>query len=151
MAFDRFNQDHLNQLKTEIVNDPITMGYGDIGNTSQNRRLLNDPASNVGGESVQIALTTETLHQAIEIADYTSTQVGDAGRSYLENFLVMPFETVIEQFRSKIESVFQPADQTRTNLDNQNRPLSRAEVRWGEGTDISKDDYIAARDNGVVI
>lgn len=151
MAFDRFNQDHLNQLKTEVVNDPITMGYGDIGNTSQNRRLINNPASNVGGESVQTMLTVENLHKALEIADYTSTQVGDAGRSYLENFLAMPFETEIEQFRAKIESIFQANDPTRTNLDNQNRTLSRAEVLWGEGTDISKDDYITARDSGVVL
>lgn len=147
MAFDRNNPTHLTQLKDEVTNDPLGMGYNPDGNTNQLLRLLNDPDNNVGTETIGKLLTVELLHDALVPQDIDSAQVTDGERRYLESFLCREFEINIERFRTKIRALFQSNSATVTNLDAQTRKKSRAEVLFGVDTIIEPGDWYIARDS----
>lgn len=149
MTFDRFNQAHLSALKTEILTDPIAMGYTSvIDNTTQLLKLLNDKVNNVGGETVANILTVELLHEALNQGDLDDPQVTTGKLEYIKSFLARDFNEDIERFRVKITASFKAGSLTVTNLNNQLRALSRAEVLFGEGTYIERQDWFDARDLG---
>lgn len=148
MAFDRSNQADLTALKTEVETDPIAMGYDPAGSTALILKLLNDPANNVGGETIAPKLSTRLLLEAIDPADLISAQVDAGELAFLESFMNRDLEMEFDEFRTKITGVFQANQTSRQNLEAQTRPLSRAEVLFGEFTNISREDWFAARDNG---
>lgn len=148
MAFDRTNQADLTALKTEVDTDPIAMGYDPTGATPVLLKLLNDAANNVGGETVAPKLTTKLLLQAVEPTDLISAQVDQGELAFLESFMNRDLEMEFDEFRAKITNIFQTNQASRQNLEAQTRPLSRAEVLFGEFTTISREDWFAARDNG---
>lgn len=150
MSFDINNAADLLTLKNEVNNDPIGMGYDPSGNTPSILSLLNDPSKNVGGETTGKTLTVKLLLDAIEPGDLTIG--GQFSQGKLE-WLKMVVESstdinsVIESQRVKITNLFQAQDVTRTMLEAQSRTLSRAEVIFSENTNISRTDWIAARDS----
>ena len=149
MAFDRNDSANLAALKSEVLTDPIGMGYAPVvENTSQLLKLLNDPANNVGGETVDEELTAEILLDVIDTSELGSNQV-DAGE--LE-WLKMVFHYAlqgydIEKYRAKITGIFQQNSATNQAIDALQRSLSRAEVLFGPGTVLGREDWFAARDS----
>lgn len=149
MAFDRTDSADLLALKNEVNNDPISMGYAAvIGSTTQLLKLLNDPVNNVGNETTNQTLTPRILLKEMVVADFDSNSVTDGERRYLEAFFNRPdLDESIEEFRAKIRDAFKTNSTTVANIDALIRTLSRAEVLFGEGTVISRDDWLAARNS----
>ena len=149
MAFDQTNQTDLNALKSEVINDPLGMGYNP-DDTNGLLRLLNDPDNNVGGETTGADLTVALLLEAIDPSDFVGNQVTDGERVYLQAFMIRDLSDNIEAYRAKIVSALPAQSGTVAALNAQSRPLSRGEVLFGEETSISRQDWIAARDGGVI-
>lgn len=147
MAFDRTNPADLAALHAEVNNDPILMGYAAvIDNTTQLLKLINDPGNNAGGETAGVQLTVGLLLEHMLPSDFDAVQVSDGERRYIESFLGRDFSLNIERYRPQIVAAFRANSTTVSNLNALSRPLSRAEVLFGEGTVIVRDDWIAARD-----
>ena len=150
MSFDRSDPADLLALKTEVNSDPIGMGYDATGPTKAILDLLNEPASNVGGETTGEDLTVNLLLAAIDPNELTvGGQFTEGELAWLKLVVesTQSPEENIEQHRAKITALFQPSDQTRVDLEAQSRAMSRAEVRFGIGTNISRQDWFSARDS----
>ena len=149
MVFDRTNPADLLTLKTEVNTDPIAMGYAAaINSTSQLLKLLNDPDNNIGGETTNVELTAEVLLDVIDTGDFASNQVDQGERDWIKMCFEYALQGIsIEKYRAKIQGIFQANSTTNTNINNLTRVLSRAEVLFGAGTTIVRDDWIAARDS----
>lgn len=146
MAFDRSDTADLAALKSEVETDPISMGYP-LNNPNQIIKIINDPDDNVGNDQVAEDLTTGNLLANIVPSDMEDPQFTEGERTYIHSFTVRGFEEVIEAYRTKIRDMFQSASQTVANLDAMQRTLSRAEVLFGEGTVLVRDDWYAARNS----
>ena len=150
MAFDRTSQADLLALKTEVNTDPLSMGYLDSGNTQKLLGLLNDPDANVGGETVGSAFTPELFLKVVVPGDLTVG--GQFSQGELE-FLKLLFEASFEKtdnldaFRAKVRDLFPAQSGTVAALDAEVSLISRAEVLFGQGTNIDRLDWIAARDS----
>lgn len=150
MAFDITDPINLLELKNEVANDPISMGYAAVvDQTNPLLKLLNDPDNNIGAETAVQEITPEVLIDVIDVAEYGGNQVAQGDRDWVK----MVFDlglfagADIEKFRTKIKGIFPTNGITNTNIDNLVRPLSRAEVLFGAGTAISKQDWFVARDS----
>lgn len=153
MAFDRTNQAHLNALLSEVTNDPLAIGYNPTGGTTPLLNLLNDPSSNVGGETTGERLTAGSLLDAIGTSPDDASvdaQFSDGLQFFLNRLLEQDLDTDLEKYRVQIQSSMQANNPIRTALEAQSRTMSRAEVLFGVDTFISRDDWIAARDGGVI-
>lgn len=147
MAFDRGNPADLLALKTEIETDPIGMGYV-LTKITQMIKLINEPADNVGGETVQGKLTPETLIESIDFDELGGNQVGTGGRSGLSYIFSLADGIIdFEQFRQKILDTFPSNGPTVAAINALVRALSRAEVLFGEETLLVREDWFAARDS----
>lgn len=150
MAFDLNNPADLAALKSEINTDPLNIGYAAQTSTQQILNLLNDRVNNPGGETTGETLTPRLLLNVIDPGDLTVG--GQFAQGDLE-WLKLLIETTqfidddLSAFETKIRSLFPGNSTTITNLDAQIRSLSRAEVLFGNGTVISRADYLAARDS----
>lgn len=153
MAFDRTNQAHLNALLSEVTNDPLGIGYNPTGGTTPLLNLLNDAGSNPGGESTGERLTVAGLLDAIGTSPDNASvdaQFSDGLQFFLSRLLEQTLDTDLEKYRAQIQSSMQANNPIRTALEAQTRLLSRAEVLFGVDTFISRDDWFAARDGGVI-
>ena len=147
MAFDVASAADLLTLKTEVADDPIGMDYS--GNTTVLLKQLNDADKNVGGEVAGATLTVGLLFDAIALAPGDldiQGQFGEGDQLFLGNLLQRELSTNIQKYRSSVEDIL-PNGAVKTNLESQTMPLSRAEVLFGQGTNISKPDWYAARDS----
>jgi hypothetical protein len=148
MAFDQANAANLAALKSEVNTDPVAVGYNATsGNTQALLKLLNDASNNPGGETTNQTLTVGVLLDVMMVSDFDAQQVSDGERRYLEAFMNRDFDVVIEPYRAKIRDAFKSGSTTVNAIDALIRPLSRAEVLFGEGTVISRADWLAARDS----
>ena len=148
MAFDRTDPADLAALQAEVNTDPIGMGYAAvIANTSQLLKLLNDPANNVGGESGSRTFDYAALLDALDPADFDANQTNGNAGHYVTSLLSITGQVVdLEPWKAKFRSMFVANSATVQALDAQTAPLSRAEVLFGAGTVITRDDWFAARD-----
>ena len=151
MSFDVNDPAHLLELKTEQADDPIGMGYAAVDTqTQQTLKLFNDPANNVGGQSADTPLSPEVLLQVLDADEYQGPPVGDSGRALFDLYIAAGLSDnsiELEQFRAAIKSIFATNGATNTAIDALQSLLSRAEFLFGQGTVISKSDWIAARDS----
>lgn len=150
MTFDRTNPAHLLALKTEHATDPINMGYLDDGAEQFALDQFNDPALNVGGNVSGPLLTVQILFDNMTPSDFGGNQV-DNGESMwmtaLLNYLQTDPGLVIEQYRTKIWDIAGNNSTTQLAIEALSISISRAEVLFGIGTEISKHDWRAARDS----
>jgi len=152
MGFDRTNSTDLAALKSEVNTDPIAMGYNPTGATQQLLNLLNDPANNTGGETTSAPLTARVLWEIAadnpdDLTPHGQFSEGDAlVFQGLWEISIDP-DADISWARMRVLNLFPANDGLRTDLEALVRALSRAEVLFGEGTVISRDDWIAARDS----
>lgn len=144
MAFDRTDPADLAALKSEVNTDPIGMGYDPLGPTQPLLKLLNDPDDNVGGETAARPFDVTAMLDALDPTEYGAQQT-EAGAAEYTNALV--FYGDAEPYKAKWRSMFAANSNTVTALDAQTAALSRAEVLFGQGTNITRDDWFAARDS----
>lgn len=152
MAFDKTDPAHLLALKTEVSADPIGMGYAAVvDQTTLLLKLLNDPANNVGADTVAQEMTPAVLLDVVDAAEYGGNQVSQGQRDWLKMVFDHGLITgeAIEQFRAKIKAIFPNNGPTNAAIDALQRALSRAEAvpLFGPGTIIGKNDWFAARDS----
>ena len=146
MAFDRSSAADKAALKSEVETDPIAMGYP-LPQPAQIIKLINDPADNVGGETTTDELTVALLLDVVDMADFDHPAVSDGERRFIESFLNRELGENIDRWRVKIRSAFQANSGTSQAINALVRPLSRAEVLFGEGTVLVREDWFAARDS----
>lgn len=153
MSFDKTNTVDLVTLRDEELNDPIGMGYALVtGITRKTMDLLNNPLKNIGLEETDETLTSDLLLSSIEPDDLTiDVSKFTQGKSDWLAMLLAASEGLTADLtvnRDKILALFNETPQTTTytNLAALKRRLSRVEVLFGEGTVISKTDWVAARD-----
>ena len=146
MAYDRNNPVDLALLKTEVNVDPIGMGYDATGGTQQILKLLNAPANNVNNDTANRIFDAESLLDALDPGDLDAQQTNSHAAEYCA-LLVNGCGQSIEAYKAKFRSMFAGNSATVQALDAQTSPLSRAEVLFGQGTTISRDDWFAARDS----
>src|SRR5210317_532598 len=147
MAFDRTDPADLAALKSEVNTDPISMGYDPAGNTQALLKLLNDAANNVGGDTASRPFDAAAMMDALDPADYDSPQAGTKAAEYTHMLLELGAYQPINNYKTVWRAQFAGNSATVTALDAQNVALSRAEVLFGQGTTITRDDWIAARDS----
>lgn len=149
MAFDRSDPTQLQELTNEITLDPMGMGYSydpQTSSTTQILKLLNDPVNNVGGETVGSLNVKQFL---LDILDPNDLTVGGQFSQGDLEFVKMVIESSafieedISEFIPKLTTTFTNGA-TQTGLQSAVRVLSRAEVLWGEGTTITRNDILAA-------
>lgn len=145
MAYDRSDPADLLQLKTEVNTDPLGMGYNPSGSTAQLLKLLNDAAENLGGETVARTFDAEAMHDALDPSEFDAQQTAAGAPEYVAALTSAQFD--ISGLKSKFRSMFAGNSATVTALDAQTTALSRAEVLFGQGTNISREDWFAARDS----
>ncbi len=150
MAFDRDDPADLAALKSEEADDPISMGYLHDGAEQFLLDQFNEPAQNVGGEISGVALTVKVFFDNMVPSEFGGNQV-DAGElmwiDTILSFMPVDEDRNIEEWRAQIIDILPNGSDTETNLDALSRLISRAEVLFGDGTDISKQDWRTARDS----
>jgi hypothetical protein len=149
MAFDRTDPADLAALKSEVETDPIAMGYAAVvGNTSQLLKLLNDPSNNVGGEAAARVFTPAAMLDALDPTELDANNTEGAAPQYTVA-LIAHYQTELDiaSYKQKWRAMFAANSATVAALDAQTQALSRAEVLFGQGTVITKNDWFAARDS----
>ncbi len=146
MSFNRTDPVDLLALKIEVETDPIGMGYP-LNHVTQVIKLINDPADNVGGQTVGQPLNVALLLDVMVMADFDAVQVTDGERRYIESFLNRDLDQDIDRWKAKIQEAFRTNSATAVAIGALVRPMSRAEVLFGEGTVLTRDDWYAARDS----
>jgi len=148
MAFDRSNPADLLILKTEVNTDPLGIGYP-LNNPTQIIKLINNPASNLGGETTNRAFDAAALLDALDPQDFSANQTSAEAAAYTQTLVsASRFGGVdIEILKPKWRGMFAGNSSTVAALDAQTMALSRAEVLFGQGTTLVRDDWFAARDS----
>ncbi len=153
MAFDNTSPADLLALKTEEADDPTTMRYAAVdGQTRKTLELFNDGDKNVGGETIGEDFTSDIVLDVIDPDEVTVGAKFSEGQANWLNYLMAAAGSVrnFSAFEAKFRLLFADYTPSSTTLDALNlktRALSRAEVLFGEGTTISKADWIAARNS----
>ena len=153
MAFDRNDPADLLALQTEVNTDPIAMGYAAVVDvTAQLLKLLNDPANNTGdgspGQETEVSRPFDVfaMMDALAPADYDAQQTVTGAPNYVHTLVELGAYSSIEPYREKFRALFAANSATVTALDAQVRAISRAEALFGVDTEISREDWFAARD-----
>ena len=144
MAYDRSDPADLALLKSEVTTDPITMGYDATGATAQILKLLNEAANNVGGETSARPFDVGAMMDALDPTDFDAQQTVASAATYVSTLAAL-FDIAV--YKDKFISLFAANSTTVTALNAQTKALSRAEVLFGADTNISRDDWFAARDS----
>jgi hypothetical protein len=151
MAFDRNDPADLAALKSEVETDPIGMGYAaQLSNTAQLLKLLNEPANNVGGETGNRVFDYAALLDALDPNELDAQQTEGGAGDYIVALMALSGAGRVqdlEPWKQKFRGMFSANGATVTALDAQTSPLSRAEVLFGQGTIITREDWFAARDS----
>ena len=150
MAFDATKPADLLALKTEEADDPIGMGYLHDGAEQFLLDQFNNAENNVQsprpttGERLTVGILLDIPELAV---DLDHQQVSDGERLFLASFINRDFDLDIERWRSQIIAALRAQSDTVTALNALIRDMSRAEVLFGVGTEITKHDWRTARDS----
>ncbi len=154
MPFDRTNQTHLTALKNEVTQDPLAMGYAAISNVNKLVDLLNSGPGNKGGETIGAPFTPRVIAELMLKYPTRFNPSGQFTQGHLEAVKALLeiaafTEDDLNWARPGFRALF-PSNYTDllSDLDARTRPLSRAEVLFGAGTQLTVTDWIVARDNG---
>lgn len=150
MAFDRTNSTHLLALKNEVDNDPLSMGYAAVRDTtSALLELLNNPDNNLSPVNGNAPVTAEALLNAI-FDESISSQ--DQFKIQLLFEATSGLTEDLSRYKTRVQSLSAGLNAALALIV---RPLSRAEVLFSdddangikEFVTISKADWFAARDS----
>lgn len=143
MAFNKTDPVDLQSLYDERTNNPTGMTYP--ANDNQFIRAINDPASNVGGETVAREFTAEALLDALDPTELDAQQTEGGAAQYAHMLVELAAYSDIGSYKTKFRNMFAGNSATVTALDAQTTALARAEVLFGQGTRLVVDDWVAAR------
>lgn len=152
MAFDRNDPADLASLKSEVLTDPIAMGYSP-DSTQDTLKKLNDPDNNVGdgspGQETEVSRVFDAaaMMDALDPTEYDAQQTVTGAPNYVHTLVEMAAFGDISAYKAKFRSMFAGNSATVAALDAQVQQISRAEALFGAGTNISRDDWFAARDS----
>ena len=151
MAFKINDPADLATLKTELTTDPVAVGYNLNGTADRLTFLVNDPDSNIGaagrGETIEREFDGSALMDALVPTDFDSPQTVVGAPNYVHILIEFQAYGSIAQYKPKLRSMFAANSATVQALDAQVRNLSRAEVLFGVGTQLSVSDVVTARDS----
>jgi hypothetical protein len=140
MAFDVTDPADVAALQTELTTDPISMGYNLNGAVSRLVFLINDPDSNVGGETTGREFDAAALMDALVPSDWDAPQTDAGAPNYAHILIEMAAYAPIEAYKAKFAGMYAANSATVTALNAQTRILSRAEVLFDVGATISEND-----------
>ena len=156
MSFDRTNPTHLAELKAEVQTDPVTMGY-DVNNIHDIRNKINTPSSNVGndnrtdaeftGDDLLASIAVNPSEYAVVVSAHTQSAIRT---TFVEALIARQDGLIPKRFHATILAIFTAANASTIRtamIAHATSPISRAEVLWGNDTQISKQDWYAARDS----
>lgn len=149
VSFDRSNPAHLAALKAEIATDPAGMGYVPSGGTVELLAKLNNPALNVGGDTLlrpTEELDIPDIAAVINPSEYAALSAYD--QQWVIMFINRPADEMLRPYQAKFLSLFGAGSVTRAAaLALRTKDASRAEVLFGVNTVIAREDWFAARDS----
>ena len=154
MAFDNTNQADLTALKNEVDTDPTLIGYTPDNTESLLNQLNTFEANEAGSGPTDSTrelddVTIPEVSEVIDEAEYVALSEYD--KDWVRTFIAQPAEGgTLRPFKGKFLEVFPGGTTTRANavLLLTVPDSSRAEVLWGSGTVITRDDWLLARENG---
>ena len=124
----------LTELRDEIVNDPQGIGLKEAGEWKGDQviaDLLNDPAN--GATITRKRIEPGELRASMDLGEYLN--LTDGQRAYLAMLLGGVVDATEAPVLSALTTIFAAGSATRTSLLAKiQRPGSRAEILWGEGT-----------------
>ena len=137
-------------LKTEIATDPISMGYDSDATQIGVLDRLNDPALNIGGETISKNVEDilfADVAEAINQAEYTA--LNEYNKEWIKMLITRTNGSAsLLDYKSKLLSIFGAGSATRINLVALLPKLAtRAEILFGVNTVISRNDWITARNS----
>ena len=136
----------LQALKDEVNNDPAGRGYAAVlENIDELVALINE---DIGASfTIDIEdLNVSEVAEAVDVTEYGS--LAEYDKEWIKMLINKDEEVMLMPYRSKFLSVFPGGGDTRTAVVALlNRSGSRAEVLFGINTEISRQDWIAARDS----
>lgn len=150
MAFNRENPTHLATLKTEVNADPTGMDYAAAqGETKVILAKLNDPDLNVGNDTINRPTEELDIPDIAAVIDETEyASLSEFDKIWVQMLINQPADVMLKPFQSKFVEVFPNGSATLTAvLALRQKDASRAEVLFGVNTEISKQDWFAARDS----
>ena len=158
MAFDRTNPADLLALKTEVNTDPTGLGYAPDAGTGGLLDLLNgkNPATlvqkpKISSAAVRSAVTYDAYNTlAIDEQEWLRWLTGSNGFEEENLPVSADLRLQLTGDGTPTNSFWSAAQRTvmvAAMLAIMDVPGSRAEILWGFGTSISRDDWIAARDS----
>ena len=147
MAFNPELSADLLALKTRVMTDPDSVGYGAVLNdTAALLDLLNNPTKNTTGGTV------DTPVEALDILDLAAVIVpseyallSDFDKEWVKMFINRPVDERLKPYQAKIQSVFAGTATLTAMLALRTRPSSQAEDEFGVGTVITRKHLVAAR------
>ena len=149
MAFNINNPADLLALKNEIGLDPIGQDYAAAqGGTKIILDKLNVSGQNVGGETINRPveeLDIPDIAAVIDEAEYAALSEYD--KEWVKMFIARPADEVLKPYQSKFATIFAASTTLTAALALRSKQASRAEVLFGVNTDISRQDWFAARDS----
>lgn len=133
----------IQQLKAELDNDPLAVGYATMSNFEAANAL-----NTIGltGETVAVASVTPTdLQSAVIATEYLA--LIEAERDLWQALLsVERVEVRNQNIRDQVTSIWAPGTTTLINLSAlQTRSASRAEALWGDGAVVTQNQVEEAR------
>ena len=139
MPFDRTNTADLQALQDDVLLDPINMGYTTLpySDTKKLLNALNDSSNNVGLETAGPLFSHQVLMDTWESKGVLNEMLPWIEALTREQGDITRYEA---KYRANCGS------NSLSALNAVTVPLSRAEVLFGQGTTISKDDWYASRD-----
>lgn len=135
-------------LKTELVNDPDSLGYTDADGLKSNadlQAILNERRA-----AYEVARSSIPMSEFYGVVDWTGEAVGFTTTQLLQ-FMVVTSTPNIDgssaSMRSAIEVLFGSGSNTLAAFDDLRlRNASRAEDLFGEGASVGLEDLRAAKD-----
>lgn len=126
------------QLRNELLNDPVSMGY-EGKNIEEMAAMINLPDEPKHGTADVETVTKEDIQKAVVATEWSALAEAPKERLWQSILALDSIPVSDTNIRNQIQEIWGAGTTTRTNLVAlQTRPASRAEALWGAGTVISK-------------
>lgn len=148
MAFDKEDAADLLALKTEVNTDPIAMGYVPA-NTDKVIKDLNIKSRNVGLETANEMFTSRLARNETKPVDLDVAGMTDGKQLYVIHAVLNHpnLDENLDAYRSKYINQLPALSDSVTDIEARTERITRAEVLFGRYTDITREDWLAARDS----
>ena len=145
MSFDQQSTSDLITLNNEVYTDPLGLGYRPE-DTDNVLDTINTPENNTGGETAPEQFNSLLALQEIVPADLNITGEFTGGeRDWTLSTMTRPFEDDLDSIRDKFIATLPSGSASVLNIEARTEAISRGEVIFGRYTEITRDDWLAAK------